>query len=499
MTDKELEKIYKEAYKAVYWTAMSLLKNEADAEDVVQETFITLIKSYESIKDKTKVMTWLKKTAANKCLDRIKLSKTDAVEVEFFENVEAVPEDFLPDMIVESAEMRKIIMDIIGKSLSDDIRRTLILFYFDEMSTKEIAEALGVPEGTVRRRLNFARNKIKKEVEKYEDENKTKLFGMAALPFLSKLFIAEAEQVPFKAMPAKLISLSASAQASNSGAITKIAAPAAKKGTRIIMKKVIIGIIAAVAVTAATAGIVYFVNQKDEPLPEEKYAEESVPDEDIFIPDNSELSVNDIEETTGDTDVSVSDEPVETTEYDITQLFDPNATVLTGTPTIMGYEVVLPVTVGELKDMGFTCDGIVYDGRMTMDYEYTYIDPDFGDEEQRNLQIECFVEGEDFNSENVNDDAKVYGIFVPGMYSEFVMGGIEIGMGETQFIAATGTPAYMKRTDDQFERSRYIFLDENNNAYEFTFIMYIGSTDDPLLESVSFASPECWKDWRINY
>ena len=33
MTDKELEKIYNEAYKAVYWTAMALLKNEADAED----------------------------------------------------------------------------------------------------------------------------------------------------------------------------------------------------------------------------------------------------------------------------------------------------------------------------------------------------------------------------------------------------------------------------------------------------------------------------------
>ena len=40
MTDKELEQIYNEAYKAVYWTAMSLLKNEADAEDIVQDTFV---------------------------------------------------------------------------------------------------------------------------------------------------------------------------------------------------------------------------------------------------------------------------------------------------------------------------------------------------------------------------------------------------------------------------------------------------------------------------
>lgn len=65
----------------------------------------------------------------------------------------------------------------------DDVRRTLILFYFDEMSTKEIAEALGIPQGTVLWRLNFAKKKIKKEVEKYEDDNNTKLFAMA-LPFL---------------------------------------------------------------------------------------------------------------------------------------------------------------------------------------------------------------------------------------------------------------------------------------------------------------------------
>ena len=46
MTPKECERIYNEAYRAVYWTAMSLLKNEADAEDVVQDTFVTLLESH---------------------------------------------------------------------------------------------------------------------------------------------------------------------------------------------------------------------------------------------------------------------------------------------------------------------------------------------------------------------------------------------------------------------------------------------------------------------
>ena len=40
MTGKELEQIYNEAYKAVYWTAMAFMKNETDAEDIVQDTFV---------------------------------------------------------------------------------------------------------------------------------------------------------------------------------------------------------------------------------------------------------------------------------------------------------------------------------------------------------------------------------------------------------------------------------------------------------------------------
>ena len=265
MTDKELEQIYNEAYKAVYWTAMALLKNEADAEDVVQDTFVSLIESYDSIEDKSKVVAWLKKNAANKCLNRLTRTKTDNVEDEFFDSVEAVPEDFLPDSIVESEDTRKIIMDIINNVLSDDVRRTLILFYFDEMSTKEIAAALGIPQGTVLWRLNFAKKKIKKEVEKYEEENDTKLYGMA-IPFLTKLFAKEAEKVVFKPLPASLSNLSASTEASKAG--TNLAKSAVKKGTDSMKTKILIGSIAGVVAVGATIGIIVgVIAKKDDKKP----------------------------------------------------------------------------------------------------------------------------------------------------------------------------------------------------------------------------------------
>ena len=261
MDRKELEKIYNEAYRAVYWTAFSLLKNEDDAQDIVQDTFVALINSYDSIQDKSKIVPWLKKVAANKSLNRLTRTKTDNVEDEFFDTVETVPEDFLPDSLVESEETRKIIMDIINNSLSEDIRMTLILFYFDEMSTKEVAEALGIPEGTVSRRIHSAKKKIKKEVEKYEEENDTKLFMV--VPFLTQLFTKEAEQVPFKPIPASLLNLSASTGAAEAAG-SEIASQALKKGTEVMLKKIIITSVSVVLVGAATAGIIYFATRKDE-------------------------------------------------------------------------------------------------------------------------------------------------------------------------------------------------------------------------------------------
>ena len=262
MTDKELEQIYNESYKAVYWTAMSLLKNEADAEDVVQDTFISFIESYGNMTDLSKAVALLKKIAANKCLDRIKLARTDAVENEFFEDVEALPEDFLPDSIVESEEMRKVIMNIINNVLSDEIRRTLVLFYFDDMSTKEIAEVMGIPQGTVTWRLSFAKQKVKKEVEKYEKDNDTKLFGMVMIPFFTQLFTKEAEQTAFKPMPASLLNLSASTQAPSPEAGIETAKQAATKGTGASMKKILIGSIAATVAVGITLGIILGVATK---------------------------------------------------------------------------------------------------------------------------------------------------------------------------------------------------------------------------------------------
>ena len=338
MTEKEIEKIYNEGYRAVYWTAMALLKNEADAEDVVQDTFVSFIESYGNIEDTSKATALLKKIAANKSLNRLKSVRTENVDDEVLENLETVPENFLPDSMVESAEMRRIVMDIIEKSLSEDVRRTIILFYFNEMSTKEISEALGVPQGTVLWRLNFARKKIKKEVEKYEEESNTKLFAMP-LPFLTQLFIKEAEQVQIKPMPASLLRLSASTEAASAEAGRQIASEAIKKGTGIMSKKFLIWGAAALAVGVIAGVIALNTNKKsnkDELKTKKDKTEITEENEEETSDKNSGKSTDKAVESSKDnkssgsdetSSATASDEPTETTVYTKAGKDNPSGTV----------------------------------------------------------------------------------------------------------------------------------------------------------------------------
>ena len=466
MTDQELERIYNEAYRAVYWTAMSLLKSEEEAEDIVQDTFITLIESYDTLKDKSKVTAWLKRIAANKCLNRLTRTKTVAVEDEFFEEVEAVPEDFLPDSIAESADMRRIIMDIIEKSLSEDIRRTLILFYFDEMSTREIAEALGIPEGTVSRRIHSAKKKIKKEVEKYEEENDTKLFMV--VPFLTKLFTKEAEQVPLKTMPASLTNaLSASAKALAKGAATKTAASAAKKGTGIMINKFLAGSIAAIVLIGATAaGILILTRQKKE----KKEKKETKPGK-VSVIENEEANEQ-IEQSRNDNTASVSNE-----ETEGKTTIDPNATVLMKSPVVNGYPIDVPCTIGELKTKGFKVEEVV-DGEMVcMVY----------DEADNYYAFNCFLEEPSQDPDNVDDDAEVSAIefYIIGTDMDFY--DLELGMYEEEFTAVMGTPyCTAGRTVDHGRY--YYYLGLGDVIFEFYCSELTADPTKPQLVSITFGT-----------
>ena len=258
MQEFNWEKVYQENYRSVYWTCLSFMKNADDAEDITQNVFISAFESWETIKDENKISAWLKSVAAHKCLNAIKARRTDSLDErmedeEFGEFNEPVDENFLPDEYAINDEKRKIVMDIVRKTLSDDLYQTVIMFYFDDMNISEIASAMGVPEGTIKSRLNHSRKKIKEGVERFEKKN-DKIF--IAVPFLSLLLrnqaLTEVPSIPvISASLTELMTASKTKLAAKSA--KEVAKVAGKQGAKVLGKKAIIATVA--CITLGTASV----------------------------------------------------------------------------------------------------------------------------------------------------------------------------------------------------------------------------------------------------
>ena len=91
-----------------------------------------------------------------------------------------------PEVVTDQKETTKLMKEILG-GLSEEQRLAVSLYYFEELSVKEIADILSVSEGTVKSRLNYGRKKIEIGVKALEKKG-TKLYGLAPIPFLLLLF-----------------------------------------------------------------------------------------------------------------------------------------------------------------------------------------------------------------------------------------------------------------------------------------------------------------------
>lgn len=190
------EGLYRATSRAVYFTCLSLVKNETDAEDLTQEVYIAAFEKLSSLSEPEKFTAWIKRIAVNKCKDFL-TKKGAHPERSLDEDTveEPVDENILPEEYVENKEKRRIVTEIMRKSLSDTQYRTVIMFYFDDMSVAEIAEVMNCPEGTVKYRLNAARSKIKKGVLDYEHRTDDKLYAFVGAPFLARLLTAESTEI----------------------------------------------------------------------------------------------------------------------------------------------------------------------------------------------------------------------------------------------------------------------------------------------------------------
>ena len=147
-TGKEIAEIYNRHVDAVYRVSYSFMKNKADAEDAVQETFLRLLSCGKVFENERHERAWLIVTASNICKDNLKKwwRKTESID------------DYSDTLAAQENPEDDVTRAILG--LPAKYKTVVYLYYYEGYSTKEIAMRLGCSHGTVRSQLLRARERL---------------------------------------------------------------------------------------------------------------------------------------------------------------------------------------------------------------------------------------------------------------------------------------------------------------------------------------------------
>ena len=187
--------LYEKTYSKVYYTVKSMIKDEDAVFDIVQDTYIKAFAHLDGFRGDAKFLPWVRQIAANTARDWLKkkrpmlfteLGSGDGQDTPVEELFPDERSENLPDQVIDQRETRRLIREII-EELPEDQRAAIGMFYYEEMSVKEIAAAMGVSESAVKSRLMYGRSKIEKKVRELEKQG-TKLYSLSPLPFLLLLF-----------------------------------------------------------------------------------------------------------------------------------------------------------------------------------------------------------------------------------------------------------------------------------------------------------------------
>ena len=192
---KAFDKLYELTSNEVWFTCVSLLKDEENAKDIMQETYITAFLKLDTLKDEEKFCGWLTAIATNKSKNKLKGKVEYQIDDEILIAETETDELMLPEEYINKAEKRKVLLQIIEDTLSFNQYQVVLMFYFNELSIAEIAQALEISEGTVKSRLNSSRAKMKTAIEDYENKSGDKLHGVVFVPFFTTIFREQAKSL----------------------------------------------------------------------------------------------------------------------------------------------------------------------------------------------------------------------------------------------------------------------------------------------------------------
>lgn len=163
--------IVKRWERRIFALAFGMLGREEDARDATQETFLAAFRNLRGFRGEAKVSSWLHRIAVNQCITRQRRAKVrneSALETEEEKHASsfAAPIRFSPARVVEGRETTEAVRLAVN-TLPVELRQVVVMKEFEELTFKEIADALDLPLSTVKSRLYTALKQLEMRLQKF--------------------------------------------------------------------------------------------------------------------------------------------------------------------------------------------------------------------------------------------------------------------------------------------------------------------------------------------
>lgn len=160
--EEELLEIIKKNKVQLYKIAKSILNNEEDVNDAIQETLINAYKKIDTLKNKKYMETWVTRILINKCYDIIDKNKVHERKVQ-----KAI--ETYNSYNSNEFDQRTIVQKAVSQ-IEEDLKLIVVMYYYNQFSVKEISEIMGIPTGTVKSKLSRARIKLYDILKREEEQ-----------------------------------------------------------------------------------------------------------------------------------------------------------------------------------------------------------------------------------------------------------------------------------------------------------------------------------------
>jgi RNA polymerase sigma-70 factor (ECF subfamily) len=161
----------------LYSAALRLTRNQADAEDLVQETYLKAYRSFATFEEGSNLKAWLYRILTNNYINsyRAKQRRPEETDIEDVEDLYLYRRLGALDQVLASRSAEDQLMDLFTdaevkdalESLPENFRLPVLLADVEDFSYKEIAEMLGIPIGTVMSRLHRGRKAMQKRLYEF--------------------------------------------------------------------------------------------------------------------------------------------------------------------------------------------------------------------------------------------------------------------------------------------------------------------------------------------